>query len=153
MPALRNILLLLALMLAIPLAQAGSAKVLKVLPHYLDEQGRMALNPSLYARDAYQGYLRQNPDKRFGMKFDVNWRGRGREPGDLKLRLELRGAHGQAPTSLTLEENVGSSGWFSKWATLRFTDEQWKAFGELTAWRATLWSGDKMVAEQKSFLW
>ena len=138
-------------MLTIPAAHAGSAKVLKVLPHFLDEKGRMALNPSLYARDAYQGYLRQNPGKRFGMKFDVNWRGRGLS--ELKLRLELRGAHGQAPTTATLEETVGSAGWFSRWTTLRFTDEQWKAFGELTAWRATLWSGDKMVAEQKSFLW
>lgn len=151
MPAFRIILLLLALMLTIPAAHAGSAKVLKVLPHYLDERGRMALNPSLYARDAYQAYLRQNPDKRSGVKFDVNWR--GRSLGELKLRLELRGARGQAPTAATLEETVGSSGWFSKWATLRFTDEQWKAFGELTAWRATLWSGDQLVAEQKSFLW
>ena len=138
-------------MLTIPAAHAGSAKVLKVLPHFLDEKGRMALNPSLYARDAYQGYLRQNPDKRFGVKFDVNWRGRGLS--ELKLRLELRGAHGQAPTTATLEETVGSAGWFSRWTTLRLTDEQWKAFGELTAWRATLWSGDRMVAEQKSFLW
>ena len=151
MPALRTILLLLALMLTIPAAHAGSAKVLKVLPHYLDEKGRMALNPSLYARDAYQAYLRQNPEKRSGVKFDVNWRGRGL--GELKLRLELRGARGQGPTTVTLEETVGSSGWFPKWTTLRFTDAQWKAFGELTAWRATLWSGDKMVAEQKSFLW
>lgn len=151
MLALRNILLILALLMAIPAAQAGSAKVLKVLPHYLDDKGRMALNPSLFARDAYQSYLRLNPDKRSGVKFDVNWRGRGL--GQLKLRLELRGARGQGPTTVTLEETVGSTGWFSKWATLRFTDEQWKAFGELTAWRATLWSGDKMVAEQKSFLW
>lgn len=151
MPALRTITLLLALMLVIPAACAGPAKVLKVLPHYLDEKSRMALNPSLYARDAYQIHLREHPALRFGLKFDVNWRGRGQ--GELKLRLELRGARGQAPSSLTLEESVGSSGWFSKWATLRLTDEQWKAFGELTAWRATLWSGDKMVAEQKSFLW
>ena len=151
MLALRNILLILALLLAIPAAQAGSAKVLKVLPHYLDDKGRMALNPSLFARDAYQSYLRLNPDKRSGVKFDVNWRGRGL--GQLKLRLELRGARGQGPTTVTLEETVGSTGWFSKWTTLRFTEEQSKAFGELTAWRATLWSGDKMVAEQKSFLW
>ena len=151
MLALRNILLILALLMAIPAAQAGSAKVLKVLPHYLDDKGRMALNPSLFARDAYQSYLRLNPDKRSGVKFDVNWRGRGL--GQLKLRLELRGARGQGPTTVTLEKTVGSSGWFSKWTTLRFTEEQSKAFGELTAWRATLWSGDKMVAEQKSFLW
>ena len=151
MPALRNILLILALLLAIPAAQAGSAKVLKVLPHYLDDKGRMALNPSLYARDAYQAHLRLNPGKRSGVKFDVNWRGRGL--GQLKLRLELRGARGQGPTTVTLEETVGSTGWFSKWTTLRFTEEQSKTLGELTAWRATLWSGDKLVAEQKSFLW
>ena len=151
MPALRNILLLLALMLAIAAAHAAPAKVLKVLPHFLDEQGRMALNPSLFARDAYQDHLRQHPEKRTGLRFDVNWR--NHSPEGLKLRLEIRGARGATPTSTTLEETVGRSGWFSRWTTIHFAGDAWKQFGELTAWRATLWSGDKQVAEQKSFLW
>jgi hypothetical protein len=130
---------------------AGSVKVIKVLPHFLDQQGRIALNPSLYARDAYQAHLRSNPGERSGLQFDVQWRGRGL--GELKLRVELRGAAGSKPTTATLEETVAHHGLFANWSRLTLTGEPWKSFGELSAWRATLWSGDKLIAEQKSFLW
>jgi len=33
------------------------------------------------------------------------------------------------------------------------TGEEYKKFGELSAWRASLWDGDKPIAEQASFLW
>ncbi len=39
-------------------ATAAPAKVIKVLPHFLDQKGRHALSPSLYDRDAYQAHLR-----------------------------------------------------------------------------------------------
>jgi hypothetical protein len=29
----------------------------------------------------------------------------------------------------------------------------YRQFGELIAWRATLWDDDKLLSEQKSFLW
>ena len=48
-----------------------------MLPHYLDKEGRHTLSPSLYERDAYQAILRQNPEKRGGMRFDVQWKARG----------------------------------------------------------------------------
>jgi hypothetical protein len=131
-------------------AAAGSSKVIKVLPHFLDQQGRIALNPSLYARDAYQAHLRNNSSQRAGLQFDVQWRGRGEE---LKLRLELRGAAGAKSTTATLEETVTGHGLFAHWSKLKLTDSAWKNFGDLSAWRATLWSGDNIVAEQKSFLW
>jgi hypothetical protein len=31
--------------------------------------------------------------------------------------------------------------------------ENYKNFGELVAWRVTLWAGDQLLGEQKSFLW
>jgi hypothetical protein len=31
--------------------------------------------------------------------------------------------------------------------------EDFKSLGELTAWRVTLWDGDRQVGEQQSFLW
>ena len=31
--------------------------------------------------------------------------------------------------------------------------EEYQKLGELSAWRATLWEGDRLLAEQKSFLW
>jgi hypothetical protein len=33
------------------------------------------------------------------------------------------------------------------------TGDEYKKLGELVAWRVTLWDGDKLLAEQKSFLW
>ena len=68
---------------------AGPAKILKVLPQYLDEEGRHALSPSLYERDAYQYFLRKNPSKRGGLRFDVNWKAKGSKSETLVLRLNV----------------------------------------------------------------
>src|SRR5258707_15879074 len=79
-------------------AGAATGRVLKVLPHFLDAQGRNSLTPSLYERDAYQFYLRQHPDLISAIRFDVQWNSKGPVWEQLKLRLELRGiAHGDLP--------------------------------------------------------
>ncbi len=137
-------------------APAASARILKVLPHFLDRNGRHTLSPSLYDRDAYQARLREHPELRSGLRFDVQWRGRTGRPATLKLRLELRGsARGELPTQQVLETTVrvGRSGAGSGWVALRLSGEPYEQFGDLTAWRATLWDGDTLLAEQKSFLW
>ena len=132
-------------------ASAASGKVLKVLPHFLDLKGKHTEAPSLYERDAYQTYLRRNPEKRSALRFDVQWRAFG--ASNLKLRLEIRGMKEKTPTNLTLETEMKKNGWFEKWAVLNLAGEAYKNFGELSAWRATLWDGDKLLSEQKSFLW
>src|SRR6185369_13028943 len=43
-------------------AHAESAKVLKVLPLFLDQKGRESISPSLFDRDAYQVLLRDKPE-------------------------------------------------------------------------------------------
>lgn len=137
-------------------ASAATGRVIKVLPHYLDLEGRASLSPSLYDRDAYQAFLRLHPEKRSGLRFDVFWRGRVAGGTELKLRAELRGtAKGNLPSQTMLETGVkiGRSGAAKRWTSLTLASEDYKKFGEVTAWRVTLWSGDQMVAEQKSFLW
>lgn len=133
---------------------AATGKVVKVLPHFLDLKGRHALSPSLYDRDAYQAELRKNPEKRSGVRFDVQWRGRSaikNEPAT--LRVELRGtAKGDLPTQTKLETPVQITG-TGHWAKLTLEGEAYKNFGEITAWRVTLWAGDQLISEQKSFLW
>jgi hypothetical protein len=54
-------------LLASPLvaAPAKPAKIVKVLPHYVDLEGRIALAPSLFERDAYQAVLRLNRTRAF----------------------------------------------------------------------------------------
>jgi hypothetical protein len=128
-----------------------SAKIAKVLPHYLDQKGRHTVSPSLYERDAYQAQLRKNPDERSGLRFDIHWRAQGVK--EVKLRVELSGSAEKQPTKAVVDKTETARGWFGKWSGLALTDAEYKKFGELVAWRVTLWDGEKLLAEQKSFLW
>jgi hypothetical protein len=131
--------------------QAATARLVKVLPHFIDRQGRVALNPSLYERDAYQAHLRKTPTERGGLRFDVQWK--SRNVVRLTLKIELRGNKTGRGTTALLEEPVRPRGLFSNWSHTTLTGEEYEKFGELSAWRATLWEGDQLIAEQKSFLW
>jgi hypothetical protein len=132
---------------------AATGKVVKVLPHLLDLKGRQSLSPSLYDRDAYQARLRQTPELCSGMQFDILWRGRSATREQATLRLELRGtAKGDVPTQKTIETVVTITG-TGHWERVRLDGDAYKQFGEVTAWRVTLWNGDQLLGEQKSFLW
>ena len=133
---------------------AGSGRVIKVLPHLLDKEGRHTLSPSLYERDAYQARLREHPENRSGMRFDVHWKTRGSVYGTLRVIVELRGiAEGNLPRQLVLEEKVRPSGAFSHWTTVFLRGNRYQQFGEVTAWRVSLWEDDELLGEQTSFLW
>ena len=146
--------LLFILLVAAPsqaIAATPSARLVKVLPHFVDRQNRIALSPSLYERDAYQAHLRKNPAEQGGMRFDVQWR--SSSTNRFLLRLELRGNKENVGTALVLEERVKYTGFFSTWTRIPLTKSAHEGLGELSAWRATMWDGDRLVAEQKSFLW
>lgn len=140
-------------LLATGVSQADSARILKVLPHYVDQEGRHSLSPSLYERDAYQELLRNNPELRATLRFDINWKAKRVKTDKLFLRLELRSSGRELSQPLVLEQPV-ERGWFSRgWSSLQIDPEIYKTFGQLVAWRASLWVGDELLAEQKSFLW
>jgi hypothetical protein len=130
-----------------------TGKVLKVLPHLLDAQGRHTRSPSLYDRDAYQAELRKDLTKVSGVRFDIQWQAEAKTKAPAVLRVELRGtAKNKLPSEIRLENFFTlTSG--SHWSALKLDGEQYKNFGEVTAWRVTLWAGDEMLSEQKSFLW
>jgi len=145
--------LLAILLLPAAVADAASGKVVKVLPHHLDEQGRHTLSPSLFDRDAYQAHLRQNPQLRAGQRFDICWRARAKNPA-LTLRVDLRGvAAGGAPREHSLSTTVKPSHGLIRWTGLTVRGDEFRALGEVTAWRVTLWDGDQLLGEQKSLLW
>jgi hypothetical protein len=147
-------LIVFCLMAAASLSRAATGAVIKVLPQFLDSKGRHALSPSLYDRDAYQAVLRLHPEQRSTIRFAVQWKARGPAAGPLKLRVQVRGVtHGDLPDEIVLDEALPRGGWFSHWAILTLTKEQYKTIGDVTAWRATLWENDRMIGEQKSFLW
>ena len=134
-------------------ASAAIGKVNKVLLHFLDAEGRHSLSPSLFDRDAYQARLRQHPELRSGIRFDVNWRVRSAKPSAFKLKVELRGmAKGNLPRLKTLEQDV-KGGVSSRWTSIQLDGDAYKEYGEVTAWRVTLWDGEQLLGEQKSFLW
>ena len=153
MRRLLMILLLLGSLAAAVAADVTTGRVVKVLPLLLDLKGRAALSPSLFDRDAYQAYLRQHTNEVSAVRFDVLWSVSHADKSDLKLRLELRGTGPDSlPRATTLEQTV-TPHFFRHWTSLTLGGDDLKKFGNVTAWRATLWSGDQLIGEQKSFLW
>ncbi|MBI3416701.1 MAG: hypothetical protein HY043_15520 [Verrucomicrobia bacterium] len=132
------------------LPAAGDGRIVKVLTHYLDEQGRHALSPSLYDRDAYQALLRRNPEKRAALRFDIQWKS-ARRAKELKLRTEVRGTLSTSPVQL--ETPVSTKRRFAQWSAVKLEGERYRELGEPVAWRVSLWDGAQIIAEQKSFLW
>jgi hypothetical protein len=135
-------------------ALGATGKVIKVLPHLMDRQGRIALSPSLYERDAYQNILRQSPEKRGGMRFDVQWKARGAVWQPLTIKVQIRGvSQGDLPKEIVIEKKVEKSKWNTKWTSVELSGEEYRQFGEITAWRVSLSEGDWPLGEFKSFLW
>jgi hypothetical protein len=132
---------------------AIAGRVVKVLPLFLDLKGHDAVSPSLFDRDAYQFYLRQHTNEISAIRFDVLWKASNVAGAKLKLRVELRGVgeHG-LPRQTALKTEVTPK-FFRHWTSLTLGGTDYKNFGALVAWRATLWNGDQLLGEQKSFLW
>jgi hypothetical protein len=133
----------------------ATGSVLKVLPEFLDLKGRNSLSPSLYERDGYQATLRDHPERRSGIRFYIEWRSRQPLWEPLLVRLELRGAAaGRLPRQLVLERSVANQGGpLSHWVEIPLVGDQYKKFGSVTAWRVTLWEGQKLIGREQSFLW
>ena len=144
---------MLGFLLSTAVAWAAEGKVCKVLPEFVDKKGRTSLSPSLYERDAYQFYLRKHPALLTGLLVTVQYKAKGVDWQKTKLRAELRGLLTNSVETITLEEPVKKSGFFGSWAEFNITGEDFQKFGELVAWRVTLWEGDRQLSEKESFLW
>ena len=148
---------ILALLLALaggPASAATGGRVIKVLPQFLDLKGRESLSPSLFDRDAYQSQLRHHPTERSGLQFKIQWKAQSAPTQDLKLRVEFRGvARGELPKTGAIDTVVRRKHWYSHWTGVKIDETTYREFGEITAWRVSLWDGGKLLSEQKSFLW
>jgi len=134
-------------------ADVVTGRVIKLLPFLLDQQGRDSTSPSLFDRDAYQAHLRGHTNEVSGVRFDVQWKAVKATAEKLKVRVEVRGVgEGGTPRLKTFEAGV-AAGFFSKWTTFTLAGGDFKDFGAVVAWRATLWNGQQLLGEQKSFLW
>ena len=130
----------------------AEARVVKVLTHLVDAQGRNALAPSLYERDAYQLHLRSNPALVSGMRFDVQFKA-DRDAGPVVLRIEARGSKSGLGRAQVFEKEVVPARLFSTWGQIALDKAATEALGTVVAWRATIWRDGVLLAEQESFLW
>ncbi len=147
------LLLTLGLFATASAADAVTGRVIKVLPLLLDLKGRTALAPSLFERDAYQAHLRANTNEISAVRYDVQWTAKHAGEDKLKIQLELRGVTaGNVPKFKTLTADA-TTGFLDNWTSLTLDGDEYRSFVAVTAWRATLWDGDQMIGEQKSFLW
>lgn len=150
---IKTILIVVFLSLGVALSQAADGKVIKVLPHFLDLEGRHALNPSLYERDAYQAHLRKTPPEQSGIRYDVQWRARAMKDRAALLRLEVHAGKGNSSKPIVVEKSVRPRTRFSRWSALQIDGAQYKAMGAIISWRVTLWDNGRMIGEQHSFMW
>ncbi|MBM3822657.1 MAG: hypothetical protein FJ404_07215 [Verrucomicrobia bacterium] len=130
----------------------GKSPILKVLPHFLDQQGRAALSPSLFERDAYQAELRRNPERCSALRYDIllSPRPSASGSGPLKLKMELRLGNG---STQILERDWQPKRFRRTWTSLTLEGDAFAQAREVSAWRASLWDGNRLLAEQTSFLW
>jgi hypothetical protein len=155
-PAMRAVWIICCLTVSLGSAVASgpvSGRVIKLLPFLLDKQGRDSTSPSLFDRDAYQLHLRQHPKEISAIRLDVQWKAVKAPDEKLKIRVEVRGVtHDGSPTLKTFESPV-VAGNFSRWSKFSLSGDEYRQFGSVVAWRATLWNGEELVGEAKSFLW
>lgn len=141
------------LLVAGPRAHAAESKIRKVLPHLMDEKGRISTKPGLFDRDGYQQTLRQSPHRVSGIRFDVQWKAPREKREDLVIRIELRTAKGEPGAITVVQAPTRDNRRIGGWSAVTLKAEEYAKTGEVLAWRAVLLDGDRELAEQKSFLW
>jgi hypothetical protein len=134
-------------------AEARRGRVIKVLPVFLDQQGRDANTPSLFGRDAYQAYLREHTNEVSALRFAVQWQAKRDGPQPIEIFVEMRGVGENGLPKLKAIKAEVTPKRFSQWTYLTLADEDYHSFGAVVAWRVTLWEGEALLSEQKSFLW
>lgn len=148
----RPAILALLLGLLVPAVALAEVGLSKVLPHYLDRNGHHFLSPSLFERDAYQKWLRDNPEEQSGIRYDVRWR--SNVAGTYVIKVELRGDFEEKKQkTLAIAEEVERKGPGAKWTPLTLKGEDFENFGPIVAWRVTVSRDGVVLDEQTSFLW
>lgn len=133
-------------------ADARPDRIVKVLPHYVDLEGRHALSPSLFERDAYQVILKANPAKCGGLQFDVRWKARKAPGRQLALRLEMVTTQHPRGRPLVVESPL-PAGRKGGWARVQVDAATLRSAGDMIAWRVSLVEGGQALGSQQSFLW
>ena len=151
---MRWLAILLPLLVSVAEESVGAARILKVLRHCLDTEGRHTLSPSLLDRDAYQAHLQRHPDRIGGMAFDVQWKRKEGIGDEAVLRLQVRHGSGTRVEEFSRDHPLLSEGRRRvRWQRLAVTGDEYREWGRIIAWQITLRNGDEVLSRQRSFLW
>lgn len=131
----------------------SGGNITKVLPHWVDLEGRHALSASLFERDAYQAHLRTHPEERSGLRYDVHWRASRKGAPAYRLQLELRTTGRSMEDPILKTEVVKDPPPWGRWSEVPLERDLLRDAGEPVAWRVTLWDGAELLDEERSFLW
>ena len=135
-------------------ALGASTEILKVLPHWLDRQGRHTVSPSLFERDAYQLHLKEHREEVSTIRFDVNWRLKERGLQGCTLHLEARFGSEEGIQTLEQKTLIETGKRRKKgWSGLRIPEASFDVQSNLIAWRVRVMRGDEVLATRTSFLW
>lgn len=131
----------------------AEGEIYKVLPHLLDQKGRHTVSPSLFERDAYQEFLRENPALVSGIGYDIHWKCPSGHKRDLQIILEIRGSNNYqaSPTKKIIKAKAKK--YFKTWSRIKLSKKEMKTIGKIVAWKVSLVEGDKTLTEHFSFLW
>jgi hypothetical protein len=129
-------------------------RVIKV--HAVENDGRvknLGNNKALEFELQYWNYgavTEAEKKARLGNYYVITWANEA-TPGDLVARFEYRQAKSKDVTrALTLAYPQAKG---SNRSVFTVVGEAYRVYGPVTAWRFTLLRGDKVVAEEKSFVW
>lgn len=157
MPLMRRFLVILPGIALMTLTACSTGRsggnITKVVPHWLDKQGRHALSASLFERDAYQAHLRDYPEERGGLRYDVHWRASRKGSPAYRLKVEVRTAGRSQDEPLVVSEVVADPPFWGRWSGLPLDETALHDAGDPVAWRVTLWDGAELLDEERSFLW
>lgn len=131
---------------------ASTSRIVKVLRHYLDREGRHALSPSLLDRDAYQAQLRDHPEQVSGLRFEIQLRLKSKEAAHYRLRIEIRHGKGNQVETFRKEVEIQRKR-RSQWVNVPVIDEDFAQLNEVIAWRVLLLDGESELGTVESFLW
>lgn len=129
--------------------------VIKVNHEFLNAAGEThAETANLVSKARYQEALGKS-GKAIGIRFVIHWKAPSDHLRNFTIKVEARGydAGADRETTQTLVKNFPETDTASDWAFLDITDESYKRFGKLMAWKVTLLRDDSPMAARKSFMW
>ncbi len=83
----------------------------------------------------------------------VQWKAKNVDWSKLRLRAEMRCLLEDHLHTVFKEEPAVRNGHFSTWSEFRIEGVDYKTFGQIVAWRVTLFEGDHQLGQLESFLW